>query len=80
MAEQTTHKKDGSETRLRRSQRLLDGQARPPEKVEVQASASATKSPVQTDDKNDSIDDDSAERLDPTRYGDWERNGRCIDF
>lgn len=19
-------------------------------------------------------------RLDPTRYGDWERNGRCIDF
>jgi hypothetical protein len=18
--------------------------------------------------------------LDPTRYGDWERNGRCIDF
>lgn len=22
---------------------------------------------------------DSA-RLDPTRYGDWEKNGRCIDF
>ena len=20
------------------------------------------------------------EGLDPTRYGDWERNGRCIDF
>ena len=20
------------------------------------------------------------ERLDPTRYGDWEKNGRCIDF
>lgn len=19
-------------------------------------------------------------RLDPSRYGDWERNGRCIDF
>lgn len=19
-------------------------------------------------------------RLDPTRFGDWERNGRCIDF
>lgn len=18
--------------------------------------------------------------LDPTRYGDWERNGRCVDF
>jgi hypothetical protein len=24
----------------------------------------------------------AAERpaLDPTRYGDWEKNGRCIDF
>lgn len=21
-----------------------------------------------------------APRPDPTRYGDWERNGRCIDF
>jgi hypothetical protein len=20
------------------------------------------------------------QELDPTRYGDWERNGRCIDF
>ena len=19
-------------------------------------------------------------KLDPTRYGDWEKNGRCIDF
>jgi len=21
-----------------------------------------------------------AARLDPTRFGDWEKNGRCIDF
>jgi hypothetical protein len=21
-----------------------------------------------------------ASELDPTRYGDWEKNGRCIDF
>ena len=20
------------------------------------------------------------QKLDPTRYGDWEKNGRCIDF
>jgi len=27
-------------------------------------------------------DDDAARapELDPTRYGDWEKNGRCIDF
>lgn len=24
--------------------------------------------------------DSSANRLEPTRYGDWEMNGRCIDF
>lgn len=23
---------------------------------------------------------DGQEPLDPTRYGDWEKNGRCIDF
>jgi len=22
----------------------------------------------------------SEKKTDPTRYGDWERNGRCIDF
>lgn len=21
-----------------------------------------------------------AERLEPTRYGDWEMNGKCVDF
>ena len=26
------------------------------------------------------LDAESPVRLDPTRYGDWERNGRCIDF
>lgn len=42
--------------------------------------------PVAVDDKTPSP---SAKRerptpegddLDPTRYGDWEKNGRCIDF
>lgn len=23
---------------------------------------------------------DKHQALDPTRYGDWEKNGRCIDF
>ncbi|MAF06630.1 MAG: hypothetical protein CL389_02110 [Acidiferrobacteraceae bacterium] len=25
-------------------------------------------------------DKPESRRPDPTRYGDWERNGRCIDF
>lgn len=45
------------------------------------------------DSKHDCDDDDTASDiadgpkeiggrggLDPTRYGDWEKNGRCIDF
>ena len=24
--------------------------------------------------------DKPAEKADPTRFGDWEKNGRCIDF
>ncbi len=30
---------------------------------------------IETGEEQDVIDE-----LDPTRYGDWERNGRCIDF
>lgn len=28
----------------------------------------------------DGTKDPVAERADPTRFGDWERKGRCIDF
>jgi len=27
-----------------------------------------------------STDESKSRKVDPTRYGDWERNGRCIDF
>jgi hypothetical protein len=27
-----------------------------------------------------SPDESNSRKVDPTRYGDWERNGRCIDF
>ncbi|PWQ96838.1 DUF1674 domain-containing protein [Leucothrix arctica] len=39
-----------------------------------------------TEPKDEKTTDGSAEiggrktGLDPTRYGDWEKNGRCIDF
>ena len=34
--------------------------------------------PKPTDDVN--LEVGGPEGPDPTRYGDWERNGRCIDF
>lgn len=45
--------------------------------------------PEAKDEKPGSEDEQATERpreiggrggLDPTRYGDWEKNGRCIDF
>ena len=27
-----------------------------------------------------STHESNSRKVDPTRYGDWERNGRCIDF
>jgi hypothetical protein len=51
------------------------GQGDPPgaEDANGTTQAQATATPV-TDAS------DPAPRPDPTRYGDWERNGRCIDF
>lgn len=46
-----------------------------PEAADVQAD-SARSEPEQPATAPDA----APVRLDPTRYGDWERNGRCIDF
>ncbi|MEO5962988.1 MAG: succinate dehydrogenase assembly factor 4 [Thermomonas sp.] len=36
--------------------------------------------PLPTTDAIPVADSGAREGLDPTRYGDWEKNGRCIDF
>ncbi len=33
-----------------------------------------------SDDNTPAAPEEKAKPLDPTRYGDWEKNGRCIDF
>jgi len=44
------------------------------------------KKPVEPDKPNDDTEKPVAveyggrDGLDPTRYGDWEKNGRCVDF
>ena len=36
---------------------------------------------IKTEKKNDEILEHGGPKgLEPTRYGDWERKGRCIDF
>ena len=51
------------------------------------ANKSVTEKPRQTDDAESGGADDERPReyggpkgREPTRYGDWEKNGRCIDF
>ena len=55
-----------------------------PQPVEETRPASADESRVRDAmDRKNRIDRENKERsrhLDPTRYGDWEKNGRCIDF
>jgi shikimate dehydrogenase len=38
------------------------------------------KTPKKTATKDQSKEIDGPKGLDPTRYGDWEKGGRCIDF
>jgi len=35
---------------------------------------------TKADNNSTAKDEKAAPRPDPTRYGDWEKNGRCIDF
>lgn len=45
-------------------------------------SEQGAKKPIQTlSEKTDEpVEFGGRDGLDPTRYGDWEKNGRCIDF
>ncbi|HET8899392.1 MAG TPA: DUF1674 domain-containing protein [Rhodanobacteraceae bacterium] len=36
--------------------------------------------PAPSADERPAPSSGQTERPDPTRYGDWEKNGRCIDF
>ena len=52
--------------------------------ITQQADKNNTKHPHKTDKtqavKNQSKEVGGPKGLEPTRYGDWERNGRCVDF
>ncbi|MYD78213.1 MAG: DUF1674 domain-containing protein [Gammaproteobacteria bacterium] len=48
------------------------------DKTEVQVKRNETLSPE--DHSEQSTEQLESKTVDPTRYGDWEINGRCIDF
>ncbi len=46
----------------------------------ITPSAGAESAPAETAATELPKEIDGRGGLDPTRYGDWEKNGRCIDF
>ncbi|MEQ8667418.1 MAG: DUF1674 domain-containing protein [Rhodospirillales bacterium] len=59
---------------------MSDGNKKP---VKAGSGPAATPVPDSQDDAATKASKGPAgepERPDPTRYGDWEKNGRCIDF
>ncbi len=51
------------------------------EKLEKNKAVETDAAKKSNESKSKSIKEvDGREGLDPTRYGDWEKNGRCIDF
>jgi hypothetical protein len=52
-------------------------QEKPPEQVEKKPAASQ---PDPGESPATPREIGGRKGLDPTRYGDWEKNGRCIDF
>lgn len=80
MMEQTKQTDGVTQNRLRRSQKLLDEQDRPAATLPSPALPKAPVTPVLSEAKKDKGEVGGVDGPDPTRYGDWERNGRCIDF
>jgi hypothetical protein len=51
-----------------------------PAKPPAEAESDAPESGVPESEEPKVSEIGGREGLDPTRYGDWEKNGRCIDF
>jgi len=66
--------------RLHRAEQILENQNNAPASAEPVAPdhPQPLTKPKPTDAAN--LEVGGPEGPDPTRYGDWERNGRCIDF
>jgi hypothetical protein len=66
--------------RLHRAEQMLENQNNAPALAEPVAPKhpKPVAKPKPTDAEN--LEVGGPEGPDPTRYGDWERNGRCIDF
>ena len=48
--------------------------------TDVDDAAPAESNPAPGNDRNEPLEIGGRKGPDPVRYGDWEKNGRCIDF
>ena len=68
--------------RLHRAEQMLENQNNTPAPAEpvVADLKPADKPKAEELTDGETLEVGGPEGPDPTRYGDWERNGRCIDF
>jgi hypothetical protein len=58
----------------------LDHKRKDAEKAAEKAAVSSKKEEAQAPQRTPPKEIGGPKGLDPTRYGDWEKKGRCIDF
>ena len=56
-------------------QKILRGDDKPPQNPDADAGASGGGSGSDAGEKSQAV-----KEHDPTRYGDWQQKGRCVDF
>ena len=80
MTDKETSAKAAPSPRLHRAEQMLENQNGAPVKAEPVAPdhQQTVVGPKPADAAK--LEIGGPEGPDPTRYGDWERNGRCIDF
>jgi len=51
-----------------------------PDSIKNTDAAESADAPAQTGPRTPAMEIGGRNGLEPTRYGDWEKDGRCIDF
>jgi hypothetical protein len=62
-----------------KTQIIGQSQASAAERLEIRTGVPSEQGPAAAQDETGEAPGNKLP-LDPTRYGDWEKNGRCIDF
>lgn len=80
MTDKNSQSKMMTPGRLVRAQQLLERTGDDHQADKPVVSVTQQKPPAEPAKDNKKVEIGGPDGPDPTRFGDWERNGRCIDF